>query len=208
MHVSLRTVLILVISAAVAVATGCKRNAAPVEQATATTAVGPGASGSTDGPDDVAIERAGDAAASAGWTLVNPEALSRVPPARRPLAGLGPAEALDAIARDAGLRAQIHAGRVRFLRGAPYAAIDDRAEIDLLILDASAADILQHIATAGRTGLDVAPGVDLERRISMNLTRVPIRTVLTLVGDETGADITPHANGIRVRPRMQPAAGP
>jgi|GEM_PF-2943559 len=206
MQVSLRTVLTLVVCAAVATATGCKQDAAPGEQAsTATTGAGPGdgrnPGESTDGPDHVAIARARDAAALAGWTLVNPEALSRVPPARRELAGLDPAEALDAIARDAGLRAHIDAGRVRFLRGAPYAAIDGRAEIDLLILDASAADILRHIATAGRTGLDVAPDVDLERHVSMNFTRVPIRTVLTLLADETGTDITPHADGIRVRPR-------
>lgn len=211
MQVRFHTALTFAAFAAIVMASGCHQDAAPGGQVSTVTAEAPADDASADdlpeGPDHVALARAQDAASRGGWTLANPEALSRVPRARRDLSGLDPAETLDAIARDAALRTQIEAGRVRFVRGAPYASINARAELDLLVLDQRFIDVLQQIATAGDTGLDVAPGLDLERRVSMNFTGVPIRTVLQLAADETGTLITPHADGIRVRPPTPPGAG-
>jgi len=211
MQVRFQTALTFAAFAAIAVASGCHQDAAPGDPVSTVTAEAPADDVAADdlpeGPDHVALERAQDAALRGGWTLANPDALSRVPRARRDLTGLDPAKTLDAIARDAALRAQIESGRVRFVRGALYAAINARAELDLLVLDQRFIDVLQQIAAAGDTRLDIAPGLDLEQRVSMNFTGVPIRTVLQLAADETGTLITPHADGIRVRPRTPPGTG-
>lgn len=191
-----RSVLSLIASAAITMAAGCSpETSAPGADVLDSD---PTADASTRGPDTIALERAREASAARGWMLANPEALSRVPRARRDLAGLAPAEALDAIARDAGFRAQIDDNRVRFVRGAPYAVINDRGQIDLLVLDHPVIDILEQIANAGSVELEVEPGLDLQRRVSMNFTDVPIRTVLLLLASETDTVITPHADGIRV----------
>ena len=74
----------------------------------------------------------------------------------------------------------------------------DLGQIDLLVLDHPVIDILEQIANAGSVELEVEPGLDLQRRVSMNFTDVPIRTVLLLLASETDTVITPHADGIRV----------
>ena len=210
MQVRFLAALRFVAPAAIVTASGCHHDAAPGEQGSTVMAESPVDGADADdlhqGADHVALEHAQGAASRGGWTLANPEVLSRVLPARRDLSRLDPAETLDAIAGDAGLRARFETGPVRFARGAPYAVINDRARLDLLMVDQGVIDVLQQIATAGDTGLDIAPGLDLQRRVSMRLTGMPIRTVLQLGSDETGTMITPHVDGIRVRPR-QPGSG-
>lgn len=150
--------------------------------------------------DEVAVARARDVAATAGWTLVNPEALSRVPPSRRDISGLQGRDALDAIARDAGLRADIAGNEVRFAPGPPHVAMTGPDQLDLLIVDEHVAGILQRLAAASGRTLDMPPARSLQRRVTLNFDRVPIRTALRLLADETGTHITMEGGVIRVRP--------
>lgn len=150
--------------------------------------------------DEVAVARARDVAATAGWTLVNPGALSRVPPSRRDISGLQGRDALDAIARDARLRADIAGNEVRFAPGPPHVAMTGPDQLDLLIVDEHVAGILQRLAAASGRTLDMPPAQSLQRRVTLNFDRVPIRTALRLLADETGTSITMEGGVIRVRP--------
>ena len=150
--------------------------------------------------DEVAVMRAREAARTAGWTLVNPEALARIPPTRRDLAGLHASDALDAIARDAGLRADIASGQVHFVPGEPYVAVTGHDALDILVVAQPVGDVLQQLATANMRSLDMPPGMTLQRRVSLNFARVPLRTTLQLLADETRTRITVDAAAIRVRP--------
>lgn len=151
--------------------------------------------------DEVAVARARDVAATAGWTLVNPEALSRPPPSRRDITGLQGRDALDAIARDAGLRAEIAGNEVRFAPGPPHVAMTGPDQLDLLIVDEAVAGVLQQLAAASGRTLDMPPDLSLLHRVTLNFGRVPIRTALQLLADETGTRITMDRGAIRVRPR-------
>lgn len=194
--------VLMSLCAMTAVLVGCNDDAGPA----AATKRGPvteasGSPASTMVLDEVAAAHARDAAGTAGWTLVNPEALARIPPVRRDLSGLHPHEALDAIARDAGLRAYIANRKVHFVPGEPYVALSDGDAMDILIVAEPVESILRQLATASAQTLDIPPGLPLQRGVSLNFAKVPLRTTLQVLADETNTRITIDAGVIRVRPR-------
>ena len=73
-------------------------------------------------------------------------------------------------------------------------------QLDLLIVDEHVAGILQRLAAASGRTLDMPPAQSLQRRVTLNFDRVPIRTALRLLADETGTRITMEGGVIRVRP--------
>ncbi|MDR7191711.1 hypothetical protein [Luteimonas terrae] len=91
---------------------------------------------------------------------------------------------------------------VRFVSGTSYATTGAQAEIALVAEDERAIDVLQRIATASGVRVDIAQGMSLDHRVSLNLDGISIATVLALLGQNVGADITAERDAIRVRPRV------
>ncbi|MCD9007756.1 hypothetical protein LDO31_16260 [Luteimonas sp. XNQY3] len=96
-------------------------------------------------------------------------------------------------------------GEVRFLSGTSYAATGAQAEIALDAREERAGDVLQRIAEASDVPLDIADGVNLDHKVTLDFNGIPIGTVLKLLGQGTDTEIAAEADAIRVR-RATPAS--
>ncbi len=107
-------------------------------------------------------------------------------------------------AADASPGRRLHA---EFVSGTGYATTGDRAELVLHARDQRIGDVLERLASLSGVPLEIAPDarIDLDRQVTMNFDRVPLRTVLELIAQESSTPIAADTDAIRVQAGAAPA---
>ncbi|MCD9033655.1 hypothetical protein LDO32_18240 [Luteimonas sp. Y-2-2-4F] len=149
-------------------------------------------------------EAAGLVAAAAGLRIENPQALDGLPAAPRLQDGMSAQSALSMIGREARLRAVYSGDTVRYVAGdhhfAPIRGSGEGALVDVFVLGMPVQGVLEGLAGATGYGLLVDPALEASKPVTLDLRAVPLKTVLTILAGELGADIALASGRIVARP--------